>query len=101
MAEFLSKGARMLSESCPECGVPLFKLVSDEIICPRCNRMVKMVSENETVEQVLAETKLDKILRLKLNYLGDILTVEKEVSRIKEIVEIISQILKIQKELKK
>ena len=62
--------------------------------------MVKMVSENETIEQVLAETKLDKILGLKLNYLGDVLQVEEEVSRIKEIIEIISQILKIQKELK-
>ena len=49
MAELLRSGAKMLSQSCPECGSPLFQLKSGEIWCANCQRRVVIVSEGEDV----------------------------------------------------
>lgn len=46
MAELLKSGAAMLSETCPECGTPLFKLGND-VICPKCNRTVLIIKGSE------------------------------------------------------
>ena len=39
MADLLKSGATMLSDICPECGTPLFK-VKGETFCAKCNRPV-------------------------------------------------------------
>jgi len=46
MAELLKSGATMLSESCPECTSPLFK-VGSEIICAKCNKPVVIIKATE------------------------------------------------------
>jgi UPF0148 protein len=46
MSELLKSGAAMLSETCPECGTPLFKLGND-VICPKCNRTVVIIKGPE------------------------------------------------------
>ena len=66
MADLLRNGATMLSRSCPECGTPLFKLKSGEIICANCQRRVIIVPDGdeaiaaaglrlESVEKILVE----------------------------------------------
>ncbi|MEN3059018.1 MAG: Sjogren's syndrome/scleroderma autoantigen 1 family protein, partial [Candidatus Methanosuratincola petrocarbonis] len=40
MADLLREGATMLSQACPECKTPLFRLSSGEVICPGCNKRV-------------------------------------------------------------
>lgn len=47
MADLLREGATMLSQSCPVCNVPLFRLKSGEIICPSCKRRVVVLREGE------------------------------------------------------
>ncbi len=57
MAELLKSGAAMLSETCPECGTPLFRK-GNETFCPKCNKPVVII---QSVEQ---ETRLmtDRVL---------------------------------------
>jgi len=54
MADMLRRGATMLSEQCPVCSSPLFKL-QDETFCVKCNRRVVMVKEGEEVSQMKDE----------------------------------------------
>ena len=42
MAELLKSGAVMLSETCPICGSPLFKM-RDEVYCVQCDKKVVLV----------------------------------------------------------
>ena len=57
MAELLKSGATMLSETCPECGTPLFRK-GKETFCAKCNKPVVIIqtAEDETrlrTDQVL------------------------------------------------
>ena len=59
MADLLRAGAAMLSERCPVCGLPLFRLRSGEIVCPIHGRVYLVKDESElsriTVQGVLEE----------------------------------------------
>jgi UPF0148 protein len=47
MADLLRLGATMLSDSCPKCNSPLFRLTTGEVYCANCNRKVVIVKEGE------------------------------------------------------
>jgi UPF0148 protein len=53
MAELLKSGATMLSELCPACGNPLFR-IKDEILCVKCNKPVVIVKATESEIKALA-----------------------------------------------
>jgi UPF0148 protein len=57
MAELLKSGATMLSETCPECGTPLFRK-GKETFCPKCNKPVVIIQSAEQETRLMA----DKIL---------------------------------------
>jgi len=59
MAELLKKRATMLSEACPNCGSPLFK-IGDEIRCPKCDKRVIIVKDEEEAAK-LSEPNLLKV----------------------------------------
>jgi len=73
MAELLKSGAAMLSETCPECGTPLFRK-GNETFCPKCNKPVVIIqsAEQETrlmTDRVLEDSEqilLEKIQELNL-----------------------------------
>ncbi|BCS91728.1 hypothetical protein L3N51_00865 [Metallosphaera sp. J1] len=46
-AELLRQGATMLSESCPLCNSPLYKLKNGEIVCPVHGRVIIARDEEE------------------------------------------------------
>ena len=46
MAELLKSGATMLSETCPECGTPLFRK-GKETFCAKCNKPVVIIQTAE------------------------------------------------------
>ncbi|RLI39145.1 hypothetical protein DRO60_02035 [Candidatus Bathyarchaeota archaeon] len=59
-ADWLKKGARMLSEACPECGSPLFDR-KGEIWCPRCNKPVISFAERLLTVGVEEESVLQRV----------------------------------------
>lgn len=68
IAALLKSGAVMLSDVCPECVTPLFK-VGQQIMCLKCNRPVIMVKDAEEEakvigEQVLANTEQSIIKKI-------------------------------------
>lgn len=105
MAELLKAGNIMLSDFCPDCKVPLFKLKDGKIICPSCNRTVVYVKHGEeeiaqhyqiidsTINSVIKkiteisysmidETDEDK-LRLKISIMNGLLDAYEKLLRIK------------------
>lgn len=56
MASLLKSGATMLDRTCPHCGVPLFRLKSGEVICPKCGQKFVIVSSDE--EEIRARSSL-------------------------------------------
>ncbi len=62
MADMLRAGATMLSEVCPQCGSPLFKLKSGEVVCPIHGR-VFLVKTEEEVEKVTTYAILEELER--------------------------------------
>ena len=95
MAELLRSGAKMLSESCPECGTPLFQLKSEDIVCANCQRRVVIVPEGEetTVEAGMRLESLETTIYQKLVSLGEVLAEETEPSRIKDLSEVINSLV--------
>lgn len=58
MAELLKSGATMLSETCPECGTPLFRR-GKETFCPRCNKPVVIIQSAEQETRLMADRVLE------------------------------------------
>ncbi len=56
MKELLKEGAIMLSETCPICGLPLFKLKNGDIICPIHGKVYIVSSDEEAREIEISET---------------------------------------------
>ncbi len=58
MAELLKSGATMLSETCPECGTPLFRK-GKETFCPKCNKQVVIIESAEQETRLMADQVLE------------------------------------------
>jgi len=55
MAELLKSGATMLSDTCPECGTPLFRK-GKETFCAKCNKPVVIIQTAEDESRLKADT---------------------------------------------
>ncbi|MEM3003694.1 MAG: Sjogren's syndrome/scleroderma autoantigen 1 family protein [Candidatus Bathyarchaeia archaeon] len=71
MSELLKSGATMLSEACPECGSPLFKVGSD-IICAKCNKPVVILKAAEEEDRVLGDRVLGELEQTIMGKIKDI-----------------------------
>lgn len=99
MAALLRQGATMLDKTCPHCGVPLFKLKSGEIICPKCGqRFVFVSSDEEEIEarsnielQSLESVVSEKIaeLRMMLGSTHDVGDIEKIGSALEKLLSVL------------
>ena len=58
MADLLKSGATMLSETCPECGTPLFRM-GKETFCAKCNKPVMIIHSVEDENRLKADTILE------------------------------------------
>ncbi len=74
MSELLRAGAIMLSETCPKCGSPLFKLKSGEIVCPIHGRVV-VVRSDEELSRVTVAGVLDALENTIIKQLEQVRTV--------------------------
>jgi UPF0148 protein len=95
MAELLRSGAVMLSRSCPECGTPLFKLKSGDIVCASCQRRVVIVPEGEeaTAEAGVRLESVEKVLVDKLVKLGEAMSQESDPEALKSLSELMDSFL--------
>jgi UPF0148 protein len=57
MAQLMMQGAVMLSETCPICGLPLFRLRNGDVVCPIHGKIILVRSEEEA-----REVELDSIV---------------------------------------
>ncbi|MET1101425.1 MAG: Sjogren's syndrome/scleroderma autoantigen 1 family protein [Pyrodictiaceae archaeon] len=72
MADLLRAGAAMLSERCPICGLPLFRLRSGEVVCPIHGR-VFLVKDEAEYTRVAVEGVLEGLERLAASYIKSII----------------------------
>lgn len=80
MAELLKSGATMLSETCPECGTPLFRK-GNETFCPQCNKPVVIIRSAEEENRLMADRVLDdseQTLLTKIRELNMAMKIEKD-----------------------
>ncbi len=54
MSNLLRDGAALLSQACPRCATPLFRLKSGEIMCPSCNQRVIIPALGEDASRLIA-----------------------------------------------
>jgi len=71
MSDLLKSGATMLSETCPECKSPLFK-VGKDIICAKCNRPVVIVKASMEEGKIMSGRVLDDLEQTLLSKIGKI-----------------------------
>jgi UPF0148 protein len=86
MADLLKSGATMLSDTCPVCGSPLFR-IKGEVFCAKCNKPV--VYEKATATGPSAKISpshlldsLEQTIVSKLNEANEALKNEKEPERL-------------------
>ncbi len=89
MVDLLRSGAVMLSEVCPVCHTPLFRLRSGDIYCATCEKKVLIVKEGEEEElkllQLSVASELDRTIFQKLSELNDMIKREDDVDRLYEL----------------
>ena len=79
MAELLKSGATMLSDICPECGSPLFR-IKGEVFCAKCNKPVvyaRAMGPQATVSPSHLLDSLEQTIVAKLNEANEFLRAEK------------------------
>ena len=80
MAELLKSGAAMLSETCPECGTPLFRK-GNETFCPNCNKPVVIIRSAEQETRLMADRVLEdseQTLLAKIREINVAMNIEKD-----------------------
>lgn len=111
MAEFLRKGATMLSIACPNCQNPLFRFKNKEIYCAVCEKQVKIVKED--VEHDISPensydekksqkyktpsnfSRLKQVLKNKIEELTNSINNENQISNLSQYIDVIDKIIKI------
>jgi len=81
MAFLLREGHTLLSEQCPQCNSPLFKMKSGEIYCANCDKKVLIVKDEAQLESIMQNGILDdtsKVINMKIKQLNQQLDSEKE-----------------------
>ncbi|MBS7625884.1 hypothetical protein KEJ51_02420 [Candidatus Bathyarchaeota archaeon] len=84
MSDLLKSGATMMSEACPECGSPLFKVGSD-IICAKCNKPVVILRAAEEESKIIGSRILDDLEQTvlsKIREMNSVISSEGDVERL-------------------
>ena len=84
MAELLKSGAKMLSESCPQCSSPLFK-IKDEIFCAKCKKAVvklKPTDEESKLEYSNVVKSVEQTVLKKIQEIESLIKLEKELDKL-------------------
>lgn len=105
LAEALLKGWKMIPETCPVCGSPLFETPSGEVVCAVCGTRVILVSSEEEVKVEEDKLVIERIMRTLLRHLegviheaGDELS-DRDIERINSLLDAIQKTSSIHKNL--
>ena len=101
MGELLRKGATMLSESCPECNTPLFRLKDGSLICPMCNKPVVIVPADADTEGMAQQGSIDETLLNKVKQIQGKLEGETEPEKINALLETLMKLLDARERVRK
>ncbi|MHA2273337.1 MAG: Sjogren's syndrome/scleroderma autoantigen 1 family protein [Candidatus Hodarchaeales archaeon] len=106
MSKLLLSGATLLSDSCPDCKVPLFRK-GDAIFCSSCGRKAVYATSDDEAQQIVQATDLGKtlddvrsVLHGKLEHLLTTLSQEEDLNAIKQLLEVIGTLLDLLRSLK-
>ena len=84
MADLLKSGATMLSDVCPECGSPLFKVRGD-VFCAKCNKPVVYARATGPEASISSSMLLDSVEQTiisKITETNALLKIEKDPERL-------------------
>ncbi|HYY90980.1 MAG TPA: Sjogren's syndrome/scleroderma autoantigen 1 family protein [Candidatus Dormibacteraeota bacterium] len=84
MADLLKSGATMLSDVCPDCGSPLFKVKGDTF-CAKCNKPVvyaRATGPHATVPSSMLLDSVEQTIMAKIAETNELLKIEKEPERL-------------------
>lgn len=93
MTQLMAQGAVMLEQTCPICGLPLFRLKNGDVICPLHGKVYIVNSDEEAREVEIDETlrKLEYFASVRLRELmdkgdvseaGDLLSIMEQAERV-------------------
>ncbi len=101
MSQLLLSGVTMLSDSCPDCKIPLFKK-NEQVFCPQCERKAVYIKDENEIKQIEQQFSLDEstsqlkdVLAGKINYLTNQLASSENMQDMMNILEMIDKILAI------
>jgi len=103
MSDLLKSGATMLSETCPQCKSPLFK-IKDELLCVKCNRPVVVIKATEDESDVIAAQSLGKLEQtalMKIDEINSALKIEKDYEKVNKLRQSLSEWLTIVERVRK
>lgn len=101
MAELLRKGATMLSETCPECNTPLFRLKDGSLVCPMCNKPVMIVAADADTEVIAQQGSIDQTLLNKVKEIQAMIEAEKDPERINVLLETLMKLMDARERVRK
>ena len=84
MADLLKSGATMLSDVCPDCGNPLFRVKGD-IFCAKCNKPVvyaRATGPQATVSASMLLETVEQTVIGKISETNELLKTEKDLERL-------------------
>ncbi len=106
MSKLLLEGATLLSDSCPDCRVPLFRK-DGKIFCSSCGRRAVYASSDAEAQQIVQATDLGKtlddlqaVLQGKLEYLLNNLSQEEDLEIMEQLFKAIGTLLDLLQGLK-
>ncbi|MFP3172547.1 MAG: Sjogren's syndrome/scleroderma autoantigen 1 family protein [Acidilobus sp.] len=93
MTQLMAQGAVMLEQTCPICGLPLFRLKSGDVVCPLHGKVYIVNSDEEAREVEIDETlrRLEYFASVRLRELmdkgdvseaGDLLSIMEQAERV-------------------
>ena len=103
MASLLRDGNTLLSDACPECNSPLFKLKTGEIFCASCDKKVIIVKDNNQIDQLLQNNILDdstKVINMKVRYLQQKIDSETDIDELYKLTRLFIAYLEVLEKLK-
>lgn len=85
MSLLLREGHTLLSNACPQCNSPLFKMKSGEIYCVTCDKKVIIVKDETQIDTIMQNKILDdlsKVINIKIKEIAQEIDSERDIDNL-------------------